>query len=380
MQDFIDQYLSFYYVSLFLFVLGGLFLIIKLLFFRKSSSEKRTHLSFKHLNQRFEEDILHLEKELLLHPFLPKPALKLLRKLKKKENKEQEQKEKSEAEELMGQIKEQVQDGMQTTEILKKHSNRVYVLSFVGNIKASAVEYLRDEITFLLQVALPSDEIVIRLTSPGGGVSQYGLASSQLARLKQAGLRLTVCVDTVAASGGYMMAAVADHIVAAPFSVIGSIGVVAGLPNFNKVLQKNDVDYLMFTAGKYKRTVTSLGEVTEEGKQKFQEDLQAIHDAFKHHIVTNRQSVDIENVATGEYWLATQAQEKGLVDEIMTSDDYIYSKVKKHEVIEIKTVEERNWIERNFQSGTNLLRTLLPNSLPWSEAQIPNPTPLHLNA
>ena len=229
---------------------------------------------------------------------------------------------------------------------------------------ASEVEQLRDQISFLLQIAQPADEIVVRLTSPGGAVPQYGLASSQLERLKQAGLRCVICVDTVAASGGYMMAEVADKIIAAPFPIIGSIGVVTGIPNFHRVLQKNEVDYHLFTAGKYKRTVTPFSEVTDEGKQKMQDDLTAIHEAFKSLIKEGRKEVDIEKVATGEYWLASQAKEKGLVDEIMTSDDYLGIKLDDCEVIEITTETEQNRIEKLIEGGTSLFRK-------WTSSRIP---------
>jgi len=169
-------------------------------------------------------------------------------------------------------------------------------------------------------------------------------------------LRCVVCVDTVAASGGYMMAAVADKIIAAPFAIIGSIGVVAGIPNFHRVLQKNEVDYHLFTAGKYKRTVTPFTEVTDEGKQKLQDDITAIHEAFKRLIKEGRPDVDIEKIATGEYWLASQAKEKGLVDEIMTSDDYLGSKLDDCEVIEITTETEQNRIEKLIEGGASLFR------------------------
>ena len=222
---------------------------------------------------------------------------------------------------------------------------------------ASQLDQFRDEISFLLQVAQPTDEVVIRLSSPGGAVPNYGLASSQIARLRQRNLKCTVCVDLVAASGGYMMAAVADKIVAAPFAIIGSIGVVAGLPNFHRVLKKHEVDYYLFTAGKYKRTVTPLGEVTEEGQEKMQQDLEAIHESFKKLISDHRTEIDIEKVATGEFWLAQEAKEKGLVDEIQTSDDYLFNKMKDFEIIEISTEDPRNRLEKLLQGGAAWIRS-----------------------
>jgi serine protease SohB len=356
MNEFMEQYWSFYSAGVAIFLFAGFALILKLVFFKRKRRKKEPHLSFKHWNHRFENDFEHLEREMHATSFLPKDATKLLKKARKKEEKNEKIKDKEKSTKTITTIREKLQRGLKTEDVLKEHSNYVYVLTFIGSIMASEVEQLREQISFLIQVAQPADEIVVRLTSPGGAVSQYGLASSQLERLKQAGLRCVVCVDTVAASGGYMMASVADKIIAAPFALIGSIGVVAGIPNFHRVLQKHEVDYHLFTAGKYKRTVTPFSEVTDEGKQKLQDDLTAIHEAFKQLIKDGRPDVDIEEVATGEYWLASKAKEKGLVDEIMTSDDYLCSKLDDCEIIEIKTEIEQNRLERLLEGGTSIFK------------------------
>ena len=363
MSEFLAEYYTFYYVGVTLFAFAGLFLIIKLLFFRKPFRPKEGYISFKRLNNRFEKDLHKLEKLMVEQPSLPKGALKLLKKNKKKEKKVESHQKKQEVSNVVVTIKDQLASNMKSSEIFKKHSAKVYVLTFVGDIMAHATEHLREEISLLLQVATSADEVVVRLSSPGGAVAHYGLASAQLARLKTAGLRLTVCVDVIAASGGYMMAAVADKIVASPFAIIGSIGVVAGIPNFHKVFQKHDIDYYLFTAGKHKRTVTPFHEVTEESKQKFQEDIEDIHRAFKQHVADNRQNLDIEAVATGDYWLASQAKERGLVDEIMTSDDYLTSKMKALDVIEIITIDHRHWMERFFQRNIGFLKRLVSSNM-----------------
>jgi len=364
MNEFIEQYWSFYSAGVAIFLFAGFALVLKLIFFKRKRRKKEPHLTFKHWNHRFENDFEHLEREMHAASFLPKDAAKLLKKARKKEEKNEKQKDKEKSIKTVTTIREKLQSGLKTEDVLKEHSNCVYVLTFIGSVMATEVEQLREQISFLLQVAQPADEIVVRLTSPGGAVSQYGLASSQLERLKQAGLRCVVCVDTVAASGGYMMASVADKIIAAPFAIIGSIGVVAGIPNFHRVLQKHEVDYHLFTAGKYKRTVTPFSEVTDEGKQKLQDDLTAIHEAFKQLIKDGRPDVDIEKIATGEYWLATQAKEKGLVDEIMTSDDYLCSKLDECEIIEIKTEIEQNRLEKFLEGGTSIFKQ-------WTASRIP---------
>ena len=218
----------------------------------------------------------------------------------------------------------------------KTKKKPVYVLNFQGDIEASNVENLKEEISAILQSETKCEEIVLNLESAGGTVIGYGLAAAQLQRIRDAGIKLTACVDKVAASGGYMMACVANKIVSAPFAIIGSIGVVAAIPNFSKVLKKLDVDYELHTAGEFKRTITTFGETTDEGREKFKKDLQEIHDLFKEHVSKFRPELNISKVATGEIWEGTKALEVGLVDEISTSNEYLMNFSKKHEVYEIK--------------------------------------------
>ena len=223
---------------------------------------------------------------------------------------------------------------------------RIYVLNFQGDIRASAVSSLREEITAILMVATEYDEVFMRLESGGGVVHGYGLAASQLMRLRERNIPLTVSVDKVAASGGYMMACVGNSIIAAPFSIIGSIGVIAQIPNFHKVLKKHDVDFDQFTAGEFKRTVTMFGENTGEAKAKFREEIEDIHVLFKDFIVQHRPDVDIVKVSTGESWPGTRALEKNLVDELKTSDDYLLENSKHADIYEISYVTKKSLIEK----------------------------------
>ncbi len=212
---------------------------------------------------------------------------------------------------------------------------RMFIIRFDGDMHASEVENLRECITTILTIAKPIDEVLVIIESPGGIVHSYGLAASQLVRIKDKKIHLTVAVDLIAASGGYMMACVADKILAAPFAVLGSIGVLAELPNFNKLLQKHNIDIEHHTAGEYKSTLTMLGKNTDKGREKFQEELEEIHVLFKDFVATNRPKVDIKSVATGEAWYGTQALEKNLADEIITSDDYIIQKSANSDIFEI---------------------------------------------
>ncbi|KGT88930.1 peptidase [Erwinia typographi] len=244
---------------------------------------------------------------------------------------------------------------------LKAESSKptLFVLDFKGSMDAHEVSSLREEISAVMAVAKAQDEVLLRLESPGGVVHGYGLASSQLQRLREKGIRLTVAVDKVAASGGYMMACVADRIVAAPFSIIGSIGVVAQIPNFNRLLKRNEIDVELHTAGEYKRTLTLFGENTEQGREKFREDLNETHLLFKQFVHQMRPALDIDSVATGEHWFGTQALEKGLIDAIGTSDDLIIDQMANHEVIAVRFSRRKKMIDRFTQSAAGSAERLL---------------------
>ncbi|EMA8638994.1 protease SohB [Cronobacter malonaticus] len=245
----------------------------------------------------------------------------------------------------------------------------LYVLDFKGSIDAHEVSALREEVTAVLAVAKPADEVLVRLESPGGVVHGYGLAASQLQRLRERQIPLTIAVDKVAASGGYMMACVANNIVAAPFAIIGSIGVVAQIPNFNRLLKRNDIDIELHTAGQYKRTLTLLGENTEEGREKFREDLNETHHLFKEFVHSMRPSLDIEAVATGEHWYGVQAKEKGLVDEISTSDDLIIARMAEREVVSLRYMQRKRLMDRFTGSAAQSLDRLLLRW--WQRGQKP---------
>ena len=237
---------------------------------------------------------------------------------------------------------------------------RIFVLDFHGDLNASATGSLREEISALLQVARPGDETVLRLESAGGVVHGYGLAASQLRRIRDAGVKLTVAVDKVAASGGYLMACVADRILAAPFAVLGSIGVVGQLPNFSRLLKKHEIDYELHTAGEHKRTLTLFGENTEAGREKFRETLEDAHALFKEFIRQNRPQVDLAQVATGDHWFGTRALDLKLVDELKTSDDYLLERSKACDLYELRYKRHRGLFDRVAGSLAGLRATLLP--------------------
>ncbi|MDG2277806.1 MAG: protease SohB [Pseudomonadales bacterium] len=226
------------------------------------------------------------------------------------------------------------------------HAERVFFLHFEGDTRASGVDKLRREINAILTLATKDDEVVISIESPGGMVSNYGLAASQLARFREREIPMTVVVDKVAASGGYLMAVVANRIVAAPFALLGSIGVVAQVPNVNRLLKKNDVDVEVLTAGKHKRTLTLLGENTEEGRQKFLEELEDVHALFQEFVANYRPEMDLEAVATGEAWFGKRALEMKLVDELATSDEIVLKACERSEVYAIAWEEQKKPLDR----------------------------------
>ncbi|MGB2380457.1 MAG: protease SohB [Porticoccaceae bacterium] len=292
----------------------------------KQGGEKG-HLEITPLNQQYE----NMSEAMLiatLDESLQKAEEKKLHKAKKKQAKADKKAQKTESD---------------TDTSTKK---RVFVLTFDGNISASAVSHLREEVTAVITQAKANDEVLVKLESAGGMVHSYGLASSQLDRLRKAQIPLTVAVDKVAASGGYMMACVADRILAAPFAIIGSIGVVAQMPNFNRVLKKHDVDYELLTAGEHKRTLTMFGENTDKGREKFIEELEETHQLFKDYVSERRPQVDIEKIATGEIWYGSKALEMALVDDIQTSDEYLVECIQQAQVYEVAYVQKKKLHQR----------------------------------
>lgn len=276
---------------------------------------------------------LHDQQEMMKEQLLTEEEIKQARKDEKKRLKEEKKQAKKEAKAKKKASKEEAEEET-------PKASRVFVLKFNGSVDAHEVESLREEITAILSVAnKEQDEVLLKLESGGGVVHGYGLAASQLARLKSAEIPLTVAVDKVAASGGYMMACMADKLYCAPFAIIGSIGVIAQIPNFNRLLKKHDVDFEQVTAGEYKRTLTMFGENTDKAREKFKQELEEVHLLFKSFVQKYRPELDLAKVATGEHWFGQQAFELGLVDELSTSDDLLgqyYQQEKEIHLVEFK--------------------------------------------
>ena len=232
---------------------------------------------------------------------------------------------------------------------------RMFVLDFKGDLRATAAASLREEVSAVLRIAKPGEQVIVRLENSGGTVHEHGLAASQLVRLKQGGLKLLVAVDKVAASGGYLMACVADRVYSAPFAIIGSIGVLAQLPNFHRLLEEKGVDFEQITAGRFKRTLTVFGKNTDEGRAKLQEEIEDVHELFKNEIRAHRPQVDVERVATGEHWYGIRALELKLVDELKTSDDLLLDAAKEFDLYHLAYKRRRGWQERMLGTAETLL-------------------------
>ncbi len=306
-----------------LVVFGSVFALM-----REAREHAHERLEVKNINHRFE----HMA-DLLNQELLGNDELKRTHKTRAKQEKQRQKAIKSGKE---------------------KARPRVFTLDFDGDINATPVDCLREEISAILQVAKKEDEILLRLESGGGLVHSYGLAASQLTRIRDRSIKLTVAVDRVAASGGYLMACVADKILAAPFAILGSIGVVAQIPNFNRVLKKHEIDLELHTAGQYKRTLTLFGENTDEARAKFKEELEDTHTLFKKFVAENRPALNLDKVATGEHWYGTRALEIKLVDELKTSDDYLLERSKDADVYEVKFRERRSLSDRLSQGLVKL--------------------------
>ncbi len=242
-------------------------------------------------------------------------------------------------------------------ELAKKGSQRkrVYVIDFKGDIRATATTSLREEVSAVLAVASEDDQVLVRLENSGGTVHEHGLAASQLLRIKEKNIPLIISVDKVAASGGYLMACVASRIIAAPFAIVGSIGVIAQLPNFNRFLEDKGVDFEQITAGRYKRTVTMFGKNTDEDRGKLKEEIEDVHELFKIQILGHRPQIDIERIATGEHWYGTRALELGLIDEIRTSDDFLSEAAAECDLYGVTFKRKKSLSERLLGGAESLL-------------------------
>lgn len=321
MSDFLFNYGLFAakIITLTFIILGAVLIFVSAFSQRAESGES---IEVEKIN-----DQLDMIRETLEEAMLSKAELKTLKKERKKEEKLALKKAKS--------------DPDSNTE-----TKRLFVLRFEGDLEASEVTSLRNGITAILSVATPKDAVLVILESAGGYVHHYGLAASQLQRIRQRNIPLTASIDLVAASGGYMMAAVANHIIAAPFAVVGSIGVLAQIPNFNRLLKKYDIDIEQHTAGEYKTTLTMLGENTPKAREKFKEELEDTHNLFKTFVQKNRPQLNIELLATGEHWYGSRALELKLIDEVCSSDDYLMHKSKDCDIFEISYVIHQGFIDK----------------------------------
>lgn len=326
-MDYLYEYLLFLAQALTVVVAIVIVLTAVASMTQKRHDAEGGHLEVRKLNERL-QDLRHTVEDAVLND----AELKAERKRQAREEKDE--------------AKAQKEAARKATEGEAPGRTRLFVMDFDGDVEAASTEHLRTEITAVLTLARPEDSVLVRLTSPGGMVPHYGLAASQLLRVRKRGIPLIVAVDKVAASGGYLMAAVANRVIAAPFALVGSIGVVAEVPNVHRLLDKHDVDWEVFTAGQYKRTLTVFGENTDEGRRKFVEELEETHSLFKSFVLENRPGLEMDRVATGEAWYGRNAVALNLVDEILTSDEFVTQACDDKDVYEVHWVEHRKPLDR----------------------------------
>ena len=303
-------------------------------------------------------------------------SIKVFQKASDKEKAQLKKEQDKQTKQLEQLVKQDLEDGMLASDVVKKYRPVAFLIDFQGDSMVNSMDLLRKQISFVVHTAKPGvDRAIVIVTSGGGSVAHYGLATSQLVRIRKAGIHLTVCIDTIAASGGFMMATVANDICAAPFAIVGSIGVVTAIPNFQRFLQNKDIDAYLFTSGKYKRTIDLIGDVTEEGKAKLQSQLDDIHTAFQDHVSLARPKLSdrMADVSTGEHWLAVQAKELGLVDVIMTSDELLDQLIQNKQYDVIQIIQKKNKYSDIFDKFSTRLGSILPSSSTLQQQQTYNP-------
>ena len=344
-MEFLIEYGLFLAKTLTLLVAIGLVIVVSLSLRHRSSSQE--HVEVQRINDRYRQmgDTLEIA-------MLDKDGRKRKKKADRKAKKANEKKAKGN---------------------LSEPRKRVFVLAFHGDIRGSEVALLREEITAVLMVASETDEVLLRLESSGGLVHAYGLAASQLARVRARKIPFTVAVDKVAASGGYLMACVADRILAAPFAIVGSIGVITQIPNFNRLLKNHDIDFEQVAAGEFKRTVTMFGETTDKGRQKLKAEVEEIHGLFKDFVKEQRPVVNLDEIATGEHWLGKRAHELKLVDELKTSDDYLVGLTDTSDIYEVQYLVKQKLLDRIVSTFSSISRNHNPLT---SHQRAGAPTPL----
>lgn len=323
-MEFLHTY-GLFVAKVFTIILAIMVLVGFFALFAVKEKELKHRLVLKNINKKFKSYA-----DTVNHEILNKKQLKKYRKEQRKLEQEREEEE---------------------------NRRRIFVLEFLGDIRASACKSLCNEVTAILTTATPDDEVVVRIESGGGMVHAYGLGASILQRVKDAKIPLTVAVDKIAASGGYMMACVADRIIAAPFAVIGSIGVIMGVPNFNRLMKKHNIEYEQVMAGEFKRTLTVFGENTKKDREKVQEEVDKVHDMFKDFVSNHRPGVNINDVSTGEVWHAVEAQKMHMVDQIQTSEDYLIHASKHSDIYEVKIAGKKQLVEKLSQGVHTIVRS-----------------------
>lgn len=198
----------------------------------------------------------------------------------------------------------------------------------VDGVIAGTGDYYSGYITpeyFLDMIEMAEDDervkaIVLRVDSPGGTVA----ASEEIATyVKECEKPVVVSVGDVGASGAYMISSQADSIWANPGSSVGSIGVIAQIPNVSGLLDMVGVEFQTFTAGEYKDAGSAYRDLTKEEEALIQGEVEEAYDQFIDIVAEGRglERAKVEELAIGWTWSGVRAKELGLVDEVGTYRD-----------------------------------------------------------
>ncbi len=167
--------------------------------------------------------------------------------------------------------------------------------------------------------------IVLRIDSPGGGVVVSQEIYNAVKNARKAGKKVVASMGTVAASGGYYVAAAADKIVANPGTLTGSIGVKMEFANIEKLLEKIGVRGVVVKAGEYKDVGSPFRDMSEPEKKILQDVIDDVHSQFIKAVAEGRnmQEADVRAIADGRIFTGRQALDLKLVDQLGDLTDSI---------------------------------------------------------
>ncbi|WP_343192796.1 S49 family peptidase [Buchnera aphidicola (Taiwanaphis decaspermi)] len=228
--------------------------------------------------------------------------------------------------------------------VYNKKSN-LYILDYNDKIKKNKIKKLREEISSIILVAKKNDEVLLRLENTSDIVYEYGLVIAQLQRLRKKGIKLIISIDKIVSNGGYIIACVADHISASPFSIIGPINIVVNIPNIDKYTQTSNLNNQLNDCNTFTK-LTLIKNNTKIYVNKIFNKLDIKKYIRNSFIKDMRPSLNLNKIFNQNYWIGENAINEKLIDSINTSDDILFSKKDTHNLLKIKYVYKSNIVEK----------------------------------